>query len=548
MKKLLKSKIFWIIITIVIIIAAFGIRAAKKGKKIEYITEEVKRGSVVQTVSATGQIKSASEIELNFKNAGKMAVLNVKIGDEVEKDQVLAQLKATDLAISVNRAGADLNEAIANLDKLKAGATTEDVAVSEAAVEQARIDLENTEATYSQALENERQSILVDANTALTKANISLQEVYDTLHYEGDRDNFRTSKPSLENETDEEYRVSIDQVDEAELAYNLAKLDPTDSNIDEAVDATLDALLQAEETLDDLSELLDNVILTSVLTLAELNTLKTDVNTERTTTDTSVSTVQTAKQDLADARLDYQTEVDEAEKTLAKKEADLALKEAPARVEDIALYEAKVSKARADLQLAQDKYNDTLIKAPIAGVITEINFDVGEQTSLSEPAIVMLAAENYEIEVDIPESDIVKIDVVDDAEITLDAFTSEDIFKGIVTTINPAQTEIQDVVYYRVTVTFTDDQPQNVFSLMARIKPGMTANVVAKTAQVDNVLIIPLRAVKTEDSKKIVEILENEMPRTVEVTTGLKGDEGTVEVKSGLSEGQKVITFTREEK
>ena len=74
----------------------------------------------------------------------------------------------------------------------------------------------------------------------------------------------------------------------------------------------------------------------------------------------------------------------------------------------------------------------------------------------------------------------------------------------------------------------------------------MTANITVKTAQIDNVLIIPQRALKEKDGKKTVDILANGKPQTMAVELGLKGDEGLIELKSGLNEGDKVITFVRE--
>jgi len=73
----------------------------------------------------------------------------------------------------------------------------------------------------------------------------------------------------------------------------------------------------------------------------------------------------------------------------------------------------------------------------------------------------------------------------------------------------------------------------------------MTANVTVNTAKIDNVLIVPVRAVKEEDNIKYVEVLENNLPIRTEIELGLRGDEGKAEVKSGLREGQKVITFVR---
>lgn len=558
MRKIFESKIFWSVLIIIFLGGAISFRFFNKEKKVEYTFQEVKIGDIVQTVSATGQVKSASEIELNFKNPGQLAVLNVKKGDLVSAGQILAQQKAGDLAANVRRAQANVEEAKANLDKLIAGSTKEDVAVYEAIGERyktellnAQSDLTNIEKTNSQNLQNERQNMLNDIDSVLTKANISLQKVYDTLNYEGSTNNFVTLNTSLHQKVSSEYSSTLTKVDEAEFVYNFTKLDPQDNNINESTDKTQTALLAVKETVDDLSRLLDYAVITSVLTQSELDTLKISINTERTTTNSSISTVQTGKQDLADARLTYQTKVAAAqnavavaEKNLAKAQADLDLKKAPARPEDIALAKARLRQAQADLQLNQDKYNETILRAPIAGIIVEVNFDVGEQTSLSQPAIKMLAKENYEIDVDIPESDITKIEINDQSNITLDAFSDADIFSGIVTTINPAQTEIQEVIYYKVTVVFKDEQPSAVIKLKDKIKPGMTANITIQTEKIENVLFIPFRAVKEKPGKTFVQILENNNPKEVAVVLGLRGDEGLVEVISGLMEGQKVITFT----
>jgi len=300
-----------------------------------------------------------------------------------------------------------------------------------------------------------------------------------------------------------------------------------------------------------MAELLDYAIVTSSLSQSDIDGFKTSISTERVTTNTSTATVNGAGDDIVDARLDYQTKVQAAENdvtasagTLAKAEADLNLRKAPSRPEDVAVIEAQVLRAQADLQLARDQYNETIVRAPIAGVVTEVNYSVGEKTS-TDPVIVMLAKEQYQIEVDIPESDIVKISSSQVVDITLDAFSDADIFKGVVTTINPAQTEIQDVIYYRVTVTFAEEQPADVKTLAEKIKPGMTANVTVMTNRVEDALIIPLRAVKDVAGKKQVEILISNAPVTRDIQLGLRGDDGQVQAISGVSEGELVITFIR---
>lgn len=559
MKRFVKSKILWAIVIVLIVLGVLAKIYIFKPATTEYVTQEIKRGDVVQTVSPTGKIKSATEIELNFKNPGKLSVLSVKKGDKVLIGQVLAQQNANDLLANINKARSNVDQAQANLDKLKTGATQQDIAIYEVAVQKASLDLENSKndlanamSTYAQAINNEKNSTLNDLKNSLAKADISLQKIYDTLNYKGNSVNFTTSDPLLQQTVNLGYDDTLKLVNEAKNVNNQAAVSQDLTQTKSAVNQTLNAINKLALTLDNLSRLLDKVVLNAILSRTELDTLKTTINAEWLTTNTSINTIQSDKQGIADAELNYQTKVEAAqnlvktyEKNLVKYQADLNYKQAPARIEDIRLYQAQVRSAQADLQLAQDRYDESIIKAPIDGVVTEVNFSVGEQSNATQPAIKMLANQVYEIEVNIPESDIAKISVSDKADITLDAFTGDDIFAGVITTIDPAETRIQDVIYYKVTIAFDSVQPQNVQSLIDKIKPGMTANVTIKTAKAENVLIVPLRAIKEESTKRFVDILVNGVPVKTEVTIGLKGDEGQAEVLSGLSEGQQVVTFIR---
>jgi len=109
-----------------------------------------------------------------------------------------------------------------------------------------------------------------------------------------------------------------------------------------------------------------------------------------------------------------------------------------------------------------------------------------------------------------------------------------------VTKIDPAATIIQDVVYYKVKLKLDRDEP--------RLKEGMSTDVDIKTDERNNAVFIPLRAVKNENGGKFVEILKDEKNAVAEkktVTTGMEGDDGLVDIKSGLSGGEKVVTLTK---
>lgn len=199
---------------------------------------------------------------------------------------------------------------------------------------------------------------------------------------------------------------------------------------------------------------------------------------------------------------------------------------------------ALVRKAEALSRAAQIKVGETYIYSPIEGTIIKKYTDPGE-IAIYNTTVLTVAMGEMEIEADVPESDIIKISLGQKADISFDAFPVDVIFEAEIVEIEPASTVIQDVVYYKVKLKLDN--------VDERIKAGMSCDVDVKTAEKNNVIAIPLRAVRTEGDKKYVEVLkdeENNITENVYITTGLEGDDGIVEITSGLQGGEKVITLT----
>jgi regulatory protein YycH of two-component signal transduction system YycFG len=98
---------------------------------------------------------------------------------------------------------------------------------------------------------------------------------------------------------------------------------------------------------------------------------------------------------------------------------------------------------------------------------------------------------------------------------------------------------IDGIATYQVTLTFNAADP--------RIRSGMTANTVIETTRKENTVFVPERAIVNKDGKKTVRLLNADNTITEkEVTTGLRGLEGTIEITSGLSGGETVITFVKQ--
>ncbi|MFA5962193.1 MAG: efflux RND transporter periplasmic adaptor subunit [Parcubacteria group bacterium] len=201
---------------------------------------------------------------------------------------------------------------------------------------------------------------------------------------------------------------------------------------------------------------------------------------------------------------------------------------------------AQVNSAKAGYEVALNDLSKAVLKAPVSGTIVEVNNKVGEilGTGVIKESFARIITDDFIIESNIPESDIVKLKLGQKANITFDALPADTNFDAELIQIDPAETVIQDVVYYGVKLRLANfDQ---------RLKVGMSANIDVKTNDKADALMIPLRAIKIVNGEKFVDVLKaDNTTQEVKITTGLEGDGGMVEVKSGLNAGDKVVTFTK---
>ncbi|MFA4941005.1 MAG: efflux RND transporter periplasmic adaptor subunit [Patescibacteria group bacterium] len=628
-----KFKIIIIILLVVLLAASYFLFKGKE--KIEYTTIKVAKGNLIQTVSEVGTVKAAKEIELNFLQSGKISSLPVKIGDKAEEGKILAELDYSSLSIKEQEAQANLDVANANLNKLLAGATSQEIAVSQAQVDQAKAsysaslaeleriknkiaedisqaektladledasensvtpyeqsvviaqtDLANTKSTYQQSIDNKKNVLLSTIDNKLVVANTALDNVNTIL----DDDDAREPMEAK----DKTYLVSAETSHANGLAFlaiaknklSTAEAAQSNDNISSSSQSSLSALNEVFKSLDYCYKALEGSIVSYTFTQAELDAYKATISAQITAISSAISSLQTAQHNFEDAVLTYQTKVAEAENNLTKAQVNLddakrsarnnlaSLRvsgdqqigtvqtkvdnsleswqvakmqfiqlKSPARSQDISLYRAQVKQAEAALNLAKKQIEDSIIKAPIAGTVIRVEYEVGEQVSAAKPVVAILGENNFETEVDISEADIAKIKIGNPVEITLDALGDETKFSGRIYSIEPAETIIQDVIYYKVKVEFSEEN----INYSSNFKPGMTANVIITTNSRKDVLFVPSRAVIEKNGDgKYVRILLNGKAVETPVEIGLKGDEGFVEILSGIKAGDEVITFEK---
>jgi HlyD family secretion protein len=245
---------------------------------------------------------------------------------------------------------------------------------------------------------------------------------------------------------------------------------------------------------------------------------------------------------------------------------------------------AQASQVKAAFDKQIDYYKKSKIRAPMTGVISYLDCEVGEiaaaQTAYSQGKTLMTISDLsvFEVEVEVDETEINKVELAQKAKIEVDAIP-DSTFQGAVveignTAITSAYSSSDQTTNFKVKVTFLDPS--------AKLRPGMSATVDITTAQVDSVPAVPFSSVVTRqynmdsvlaarvtaeassgsvhaaegeesagaasgsaaDEKKDLKgvfILRNGRALFSQVTTGV-ADRKDIQVTSGLQAGDSVIS------
>ncbi|MBV6451069.1 MAG: Macrolide export protein MacA [Anaerolineales bacterium] len=216
------------------------------------------------------------------------------------------------------------------------------------------------------------------------------------------------------------------------------------------------------------------------------------------------------------------------DEAIAKAEEDLALAKAKlddaqreydrlagGNVSEIAAAQARVDAAQATLNLAR-------LTAPFAATVTESIPLPGDQVSAGASAFRLDDLTSLLVDVEVSEVDINSVVEGQSATLSFDAILDKT-YHGAVVQVAPAGTDSGGVVNFKVTVQLTDaDQ---------FVKPGMTAAVNIIVKELDDALLVPNRAVRLVDGKRVVYLLKNGLPVKTEISLGASGD--TVSVIAG---------------
>lgn len=193
----------------------------------------------------------------------------------------------------------------------------------------------------------------------------------------------------------------------------------------------------------------------------------------------------------------------------------------------VELAQASVDAARAQLDLARIALNDTVIRAPLSGVVSKRFVQAGEKLSPDSPVMAIVDLQHLTLDAQVPASDIPRIQVGQDVHFRVDGFDARN-FTGKVARINPATEAGSRAMLVYIAVANDD----------GALRAGMFAKGQITTDKSEARPIVPLAALRKDGGRDVVYRVDNGKVVAQPVQLGMRNeDEGMAEVTHGVDAG-----------
>lgn len=492
---------FWsfVIILSIIILAYFIFFKKGANTEVRYVTETVVKGSVVSTVSGSGQIEATDTINLKTKTSGEINYVGVKSGELVKKGALIASVDSRDAKLALQNAQISLEKLTGNPDSLTLlqkqnslekiySDTWNNMTSFTADMNDVIVGLEDLNNNY---LGYKNKAVL--SNSGKDKLNLS-------------EDAYWNSKKSFDN-TIKLYKslsLSSSKEDIKNLSINALNTAKVFSN----------ALKLSQASIDEVSNTLDDTNSTS------FTASRKNIISWVSTVNGYVSNISSSVNNMEESGLSFENFIAGAD-------------------------ELDIKSAKLNVDNKQAAYNDCYLYSPFDGVIATFTAKVGDSSSST---LGTLITEQKNARISLNEVDIAKIKLDQKVTLTFDAIDDLTI-TGRIAEIDSVGTVSQGVVSYNVAISLDVNDE--------RVKPGMSisATIITNTAQ--DVIVVPNSAIKTKNGLIDVEVFESPLlvmrgtqgstsdvlPKQIPVETGLVDDTYT-EITLGLKEGDIIVTKT----
>jgi HlyD family secretion protein len=444
-------------------------------------TTVVRPGDLTVSASGSGTLVAQSDASFGFDTSGQVTQVNVKVGDQVEAGQVLAQLDDTLARMKYEGAQRNLQELYS--------------AASIATIQEEIAAAQDTEATAKEWL-----AYLISPDVAEAEDNLAIarQKLTDAQ---------ATAKASPSTVADQAVKDAQESVDylndilnQAWTTYNNEYLPDTFGVYENAGTRRHPKQVLATTT--------------DPITGKEVP----DINNP------SAADLTTAKNDIA-----------QAQQTISEGQAYLdilnsgVIPDGAVGGKITSLYEAQLA-----LENAQSDLDATLLVAPISGTVTSLDLNVGQQAGTASVVTISQLSQPYTLDAYVDESDWPMARVGNKVNVTFNLIPGQT-YPGTVSLVYPELSPSFETSVVHLVVKLDK-------SLSQTLPVGTSANVEVIGGEARGVLLVPVTAVhKGTDGKSYVTVLQNGQKLKQEVTIGLKNDT-YAEVKSGLQGGEIAVT------
>ncbi len=471
------------------------------------LTVPVEAKDLTVKITASGVVQPVRRVNLSPKTQGRLAELYVEQGDRVQAGEIVARMESGDIQAQLMQAEARLDRAQANLEKLQTGSRPE-------AIDQARARLNQVQANLAQLQAGSRPEEIAQAEARLREAKARLKDaqsgsVNDEIEQAQARIQANQAELELASERVRRYQglktegaISQDRLDE--YLRDQRRLQA----LQDEVEKRLEQLQQSQRS--------------------QIQQRQANVEQERQ----ALTQLENGTRSEEIARA--QAEVAEAESKLNELLNGT-------RSEEIATAQAEVDEAVGQVKFYQVQLEDTKVRAPFSGIITQRYAVEGafvtpatsasDATSATSTSIVALA-KDLEVLAKIPEADIAQIKPNQPVEIIADSYPDQ-VFKGRVNIIAPEAVKERDVTLFQARILIETGKDQ--------LQSGMNVDLRFIGEKLKQALVVPTVAIVTNKGQSGVLLPdENNKPEFHPVTIGSQmGNQ--IQVLKGLQPGERVF-------
>ena len=512
-----------IIILIIVLIFGYWLygKLTSTTGETRYVTAKVEKGTILATITGTGQVSASNQIDLKPKASGDIVYLPIQSGQKISSGALIARLDTKDAEKTIRDAQANLDSAKLSLEKLK-------IQDSE----------NNMNADLAKAYDdgfNTVSNVFLDLPTIMTGLNDMFFKsdgngrtyIYKYAESAGGTD--REKANNYRDNVIDSYNTAHKAYDSVFESYKNISRNSTNADIESIITQTYDTTKLISDVVKNSNNYIDfvngSMVSNNFDIPSYIATHKTLLNSYTSKTNShllNLLSITTNIKNAKDAFLNNDLDVQSSE--LSVKQRENALQDAKDNLLNYSLY------------------------APFSGTLSSVA--VKKTDSVSSGTIIATLITNQQVaEITLNEVDAAKIIIGQKTTLTFDAIPDLTI-AGKVAEIDSVGTVSSGVVNYTIKISFDTSD--------ARVKPGMSTNATIITNMKQDVLSILNSAIKTQNGTSYVETFSTALatpitgiqgsvsitpPTKTNVEIGIANDTNT-EIISGLNEGDIIVTKT----